>query len=87
MHDTPWSKRHAAALLAILLVATLTRLFGITGESPWNDEALTLRHVAAPSFAEYLKGVFDEDPWLILSQGYYWLQYGWVSVFGASVLS
>lgn len=87
MHDMAWSNRHTAALYAIVLVAVLTRLIGITLESPWNDEALTLRHVAAPSFAEYLKGVFDEDPWLILSQGYYWFQYSWVSLFGPSVLS
>lgn len=83
----PFRIGYTFILLAILLVATLTRLFGITMESPWNDEALTLRHVAAPSFAEYLKGVFDEDPWLVLSQGYYWVQYGWVSLFGPSVLS
>jgi len=74
-------------LIVVLCVAAVARLWGILDESPWNDEVLTLKHIGLPTQAEYLKAAFEEDPWLILSQGYYRVQYAWRSVFGPSVLS
>ena len=82
-----WRAKHTALLALIVLLALLTRLYGITGESAWHDEALTLKHIAAPTLSAYVEAAFEEDPWTLLSQGYHHVQYAWRSVFGPSELS
>jgi mannosyltransferase len=77
----------ATLLLLVMLVAAGFRLYLIELEAPWYDEALTVRHIGAPSLTAYLERAFDQDPYLRISPVYYILQYLWAGVFGASVLS
>ncbi|MBI1321555.1 MAG: hypothetical protein GC168_21775 [Candidatus Hydrogenedens sp.] len=85
--DRRWTRMHTITLVFVLLVAAFTRTSQILAESPWNDEVLTLKYIGLPTQAEYLKAVFEEDPWLILSQGYYRVQYACRYLFGGSVIA
>ncbi len=73
--STSW--RTLAVLAALVLLALGIRLNGITQESAWGDEAVTLRHLPAPSLAVYWDRVFTEDPILRLVPGFYLVQYHW----------
>lgn len=74
-------------LTAIVAVAAVARLWGITDESAWNDEVLTLNHLNAPDLATFLRDAFHEDPVPVISPVYYLLQYGWACLFGPGLLT
>lgn len=81
------NSRAIFSLLAVLLLTAGMRLYGITGESAWGDEVLTLRHLPAPSFSAYWEGVFGDDPRLRISPAYYAIQYPWSIVAGGGLTS
>jgi 4-amino-4-deoxy-L-arabinose transferase-like glycosyltransferase len=84
---TDMRARSFIALASVLLLAAAARLYGITGESAWGDEVLTLRHLPAPGLGVYLQDAFREDPVPRMCPAYYTLQFGWASLFGGSVLA
>ena len=72
-------------LLAIIVLGTALRLFAITNESAWGDEALTTAFYPAESFADCMDCVFAEDSRLRLAPVYYWVQYAWSLIAGGSL--
>jgi len=67
-------------LIAILIWAFILRAPLVELESPWFDEVVTLKHLGAESFSDYMKLVRGDDE---ASQPLYMvLQYGWAKLFG-----
>ena len=79
--------RNIVILLAILLTAAALRLYNIHRETAWNDEALSLRFLDAPTWRAYAEPLFREDHAVRHVPVYFAAQYGWSRVFGPSVLS
>lgn len=75
------------AVAAIFLLALGLRMHHLSAESVWCDEALTARHLPAPSLTEFLHRAFAQDPPLAPWPAYYVAEYTWSHLFGASILS
>ncbi len=79
----------------VILVALAVRLWGISGESAWSDEGLTLSFLDRPTFAGFyhdsmagtLPGYWREAMPERVSPVYFLVEYYWARLFGARVLS
>lgn len=79
-----WSRRRTAAVVgAVILVAAITRLYGIRDEAAWYDEIVSLRHLDADGLTTYLRSVRQDDR--PMTPVYFTLQYLWSRMFGADV--
>lgn len=72
-------------LLCIFLVGLAARTWGVAHESPWYDEAITLRHLDAPSVPAFLDAVAatGTPPMPV----YFTLEYLWGNYVGNSAVS
>ncbi|HPO11939.1 MAG TPA: glycosyltransferase family 39 protein [Candidatus Hydrogenedentes bacterium] len=76
-----------SGMAACLVLAAWLRIKGLSLESAWCDEALTLLHFPATSLSDFLHSAFEEDTRLIVSPVYYVLEYGWFAMFGTSLVA
>lgn len=83
-----WRHTRAArmvALFLLLLLALFLRLYMITLESAWFDEAVTAYHLDEPGLGAFLRGAFAQDPYARMWPLYHVLQYLWCWAFGSSL--
>ena len=77
-----WSLQATAALAAVLILGFSLRLYGITSESIWLDEAFSIRLAKCDPLEIIRKTAGDVHPPL-----YYLLLHSWIDLFGESEFS
>ncbi len=73
----------AALLGLIMLAGLLLRCHGLSAESAWYDEIVTLKHNDAPDLATFLTRVRADDP--SMTPVYFAAEYCWIRLVGDSV--
>lgn len=85
--ERPSGRELGAVLLGIVLVGAVLRVLGITSESPWFDEVLSLVPLRETTFADFWRALAKTDPSVTLVPAYFSLEYAWSRLAGANVLA
>jgi uncharacterized membrane protein len=78
------SRVYSLGFFAILVIAAILRVYGISAESPWTDEIASIRILRNPSVGDVLREATARGH---LMPGYFILAYFWSSTINSSVVS
>jgi uncharacterized membrane protein len=79
-----YMKKITLILIAIILLGTALRFYGLAEESLWTDEIISLNHAQQPTFSKVIDSVIAIE---LTPPGYYLLLSQWIGSFGTSEFS